>query len=145
MINIPLGTQILGVGIDSLEIERVKPFISFDKKQLNKIFSDQELNYCLSIKEKRAERFSGYFAIKEAAYKAISSIIQEQASFLFFCKNIEIVKNQYNAPTLKFNWGAIKSRSPNASFRFFVSMTHTKYTATAIVICVNTYNDSQYF
>lgn len=145
MKNVILNSQILGVGIDSVEIERIKPFISFDKKQLNRIFSDQELNYCLNIKEKSAERLAGYFAIKEAAYKAINSIFKEQISFLFFCKSIEIVKNQNNAPVLKFNWESIKSSIPNRSFMFFISMTHTKSIATAIVICVNAYNDSQHF
>lgn len=135
MINMHLEAQILGVGIDSVEIERIRLFINFDKKQLNKIFSDQELKYCLRIKAKTAERFAGYFAIKEAAYKATNFLLKKQVSFLFFCKNIEIVKNQDSAPSIMINWESIKSNKPNTSFRFFVSMTHTKSTATAIVIC----------
>ena len=45
--------MIFGIGIDIIEIERIKKSIErFDKIFLNKIYTKTELDYCLSKKNK---------------------------------------------------------------------------------------------
>ncbi len=58
--------MIFGIGIDIIEIERVKESIEkYDKAFLNKIYTQTELDYCLSKKNKY-QHFAARFAAKEA-------------------------------------------------------------------------------
>lgn len=62
------------VGID---IEHTERFLNSDERFcdefLNKIFTDEELEYCLS-KENPPQHLAGRFAAKEAAFKALEQI-----------------------------------------------------------------------
>ena len=50
--------MILGVGIDAVEIARFADWHTKSDKQLRRIFSEEEMAYCLSVPAKTAERFA---------------------------------------------------------------------------------------
>lgn len=118
--------KIIGIGIDSIEIDRFKSWQNFAKKRLFKIFSKKEIEYCLSSTKKSSERFAVRFAAKEASYKAFKT----NMSFIKFCKYIEI-KKEYNIPSLSINWTKL---GINYKINTLISITHTNSIATAIVI-----------
>jgi holo-[acyl-carrier protein] synthase len=123
---------ILGIGIDSVEIHRFNNWHSYSTKKLKKVFTQHEIDYCLSCKAKSAERFAVRFAAKEAFYKALCSFIPKtKISFFSMCKQASI-RNTYSAPTLITD----KSISENlpTKTKMHLSLTHSKTTATATII-----------
>jgi holo-[acyl-carrier protein] synthase len=85
--------MILGIGVDSIEIERFSLWHTYSQKKLLRIFSQDEINYCLSNHKKSAERFAVRFAVREALYKALSyAYPDKKIPFLTFCSRITITK-----------------------------------------------------
>jgi len=123
MIN---NNKIIGVGIDSVEILRMQNWKNLPKNKLLRIFSNEEIEYCLKSESLCAERFAARFAAKEAAYKALALKI----SFIKFCKHIQTRKVN-SVPKLMVSWDKLDM---NDNINTFISITHTKSTATAIVI-----------
>ena len=56
--------MICGIGVDSVEIERFALWLDYSKKRLSRIFSLEEIEYCLQQKNKSAERFAVRFAAR---------------------------------------------------------------------------------
>lgn len=129
--------MILGFGIDALEIERFFHWHTYSAKALQKVFAESEIAYCLENNIKSAERFAVRFAAKEAFFKALcASFPQEQFKSLNVFKNVAIKKSTNGHPILQINWQNFWQASPQLlkTLQIHVSLTHTKSTATAIVI-----------
>jgi len=122
--------MIKGIGIDSVEIARFKHWHTWPHAKLKKIFSEQEIVYCLSNPIKSAERFAARFAAREASYKALVGNMSEMP-FLSFCKLVTINKNSNGKPFLNIDW---KSLSINQTLRCHVSITHTATIASCFVV-----------
>ena len=122
--------MIVGIGIDSVEIERFEHWYHFSEKKLLRIFSPKEIDYCLQNKQKSAERFAVRFAAREALYKALSSSNPDYIlPLLTLCKHIQVERN----PTPHFIINTIVIPLP-ATTTTLLSLTHTTTTATAQVI-----------
>ncbi|GHT38093.1 holo-[acyl-carrier-protein] synthase [Endomicrobiia bacterium] len=61
----------MNIGIDIEEVERFNKYVK-DKKSLERIFSKEEVLYCLP-KKNAAQHLAARFAAKEAVWKALSS------------------------------------------------------------------------
>lgn len=129
--------MILGVGIDSIEIERFSHWHTYSAKALQKVFAESEIIYCLENKIKSAERFAVRFAAKEAFFKALSQANQEKTlRGLKVFKHITINKKTNGSPLLQVNWKHFLPEHAiwTESLETHVSLTHTRSMATAIVI-----------
>lgn len=110
--------KIYGIGIDIVEVSRIKKIVKNHKNFLTKFFSQQEIDYCLKYKNKY-ERIAARFSAKEAAIKSISD---KTISF----KRIEILNELSGKPLL-----SIKGLK---KFSFLLSISHTKKYACAVCI-----------
>ena len=111
---------ILDIGTDIVDINRFRnKEYNRNKKFYEKIFTNSEIKYCLSFKN-NAEHFAGKFAIKEAVKKAI----KEKISF----KEI-LTEHNNSKPKI-----ILKKK---LNYRFFVSVSHEKDFAIAMVIALN--------
>ncbi|HQI42002.1 MAG: holo-[acyl-carrier-protein] synthase [Ignavibacteriales bacterium UTCHB2] len=91
--------MILGIGIDIIEIDRIKNSVdTFGDAFLKKIYTQNELDYCL-VKHNKYQHLAARFAAKEAIYKALSGTWSKVASW----KNIEITNEQNGLPVVKFS------------------------------------------
>ncbi len=127
--------MILGIGIDSAEINRFSHWYKHEKKKLLRIFSEQEIEYCLSNPVLSAQRFAVRFAAREASFKAISAQWPEHTiPFLTLCRATTIVK--IRAPEMQIHWSMLQSYGINstASIKIHLSLTHTQQIATAFII-----------
>ncbi|HLC06929.1 MAG TPA: holo-ACP synthase [Candidatus Babeliales bacterium] len=85
--------MILGIGVDIVEIERFALWHTYSSKKLSRIFSVDEITYCLENKNKSAERFAVRFAAREALYKALCyAYPNNKLPFLTLCAHTTIKK-----------------------------------------------------
>ena len=129
--------MIIGLGIDSIEIERFAHWHTLSKQRLRRIFSEKEIEYCLLNGISSAERFAARFATREAFFKAIQTAYPStHIPFLSICRAISLSHAQNNSPTLIIDWNKLSNLTNNAingSLSSLVSITHTKTVATVCV------------
>ena len=85
-------------GIDIIEVERIKN--SIDENFLNKVYTENEIQYCESRKKNKYQSYAARSAVKEAAFKAISTLIKDKYSISW--KNVETINNETGKPSIKF-------------------------------------------
>ncbi len=136
--------MMVAVGIDSTEIERFVSWALWPRQRLRRIFSDVEIDYCLSIAGLEAQRFAARFAVREAFFKALCSLdTKNRVPFLRVCSCLSLVHAHNGAPQLLVNWQTLEptyARRDELSMNIAVSLTHTRANATAIVIISHTKN-----
>lgn len=109
----------LGIGIDVVSIERFRKLpYKKNKPFYKKIFSQSEINYCLSRKDS-SQHFAGKFAIKESIRKSIPDKIRMSDIITSHKKSRPVV-------TLR----------NNRNYFFSVSVSHDASIAAAAVISI---------
>lgn len=89
--------MVIGIGIDIIEIERIKRSVdTYGNTFLNKIFTQNELDYCLS-KHNKYQHLAARFAAKEAIYKAMATSWEKDTTW----KSIEITNESNGLPIVK--------------------------------------------
>ncbi len=120
--------MIFGIGIDIIEIERIKKSIEkFDKLFLNKIFTQTELDYCLSKKNKY-QHFAARFAAKEAIAKALATGWSKG----FRWKDIEIYNESSGMPNVKLHGNLSDFLGLDKSLK--ITMSHSEHYVTCFAI-----------
>ena len=113
--------MIIGVGIDMVELERVKVILERQPKFVDRILTKEEKEYFLSLSENRKiEWFAGRFSAKEAFSKAYGTGIGGKLSF----QDISILPDGSGKPMIQHS----------LDIRAHLSITHTKHYAAAQVI-----------
>jgi holo-[acyl-carrier protein] synthase len=120
--------MIFGIGIDIIEIERIKKSIKkFDKIFLNKIFTKTELDYCLSKKNKY-QHFAARFAAKEAIAKALATGWSKG----FRWKDIDIYNEESGMPNVKLHGNLKNFLGNDKSLK--ITMSHSEHYVTCFAI-----------
>lgn len=122
-------------GTDIIEIDRVKESIEeLREKFIERVFTDKEIEYCESRKGQKYQHYAGRFAAKEAAFKAISKILDNKYSVCW--KDFEIIDDEQGRPYLN-----LYNVNTNDIESIDISISHCKLYATAnVVILFNDYN-----
>lgn len=128
--------MICGIGIDSVEIERCALWQEYTQRQLERVFSVNEINYCFAHAPSTAQRLAARFAAKEASYKALCTAYPNfSLPFLTACPLIQLIHHEHQAPTLFIDWNTLHHRnSAITPLTCHISVTHTRTHATAVVI-----------
>ena len=88
-------------GIDIIEVERIKSSIDeMGDNFLNRVYTENEIQYCESKKKNKYQSYAARFAVKEAAFKSISTLIKDKYSISW--KNIETTNDENGRPSAKF-------------------------------------------
>ncbi|MFA5794283.1 MAG: holo-ACP synthase [Candidatus Brocadiia bacterium] len=125
--------MILGIGIDIIEIKRIKTFL-VRKSSMARIFSPSEINYCTKTK-RMAESFAARFAVKEAFLKAVGTGWGTKDSPKW--TEIEVRRGVSGAACLGLSGKAKAIARKMGAKRFHLSISHTKDMAAAVVILEN--------
>ena len=121
--------MIFGIGIDNIEIARIKKQIDNSRKFKEKIFTAKEIKYCES-KKNYAESFAVRFAAKEAFLKAIGTGWSDGLQFI----DIEILNDGKGKPEIYLQGKTKQIIQENNLENIHISMSHLKEIASAIVI-----------
>lgn len=122
------------LGIDAEDIARFANWQSYSQSALLKIFTLKEIQYCMAVPVKSAERFAARWAIKEACYKALCPFFNEKIPFTHFCRQIECYTDQQ--PILTLNWARLAVKDTIKTSHINFSLTHTDHTAIALVVFI---------
>ena len=86
-------------GIDIIEVGRIKDAIEeMEDKFLNKIYTEQEIEYCNNSKLMKYQHFAARFAVKEAVFKTISDYDNLDKEDLW--KSIEVINKESGKPVI---------------------------------------------
>ena len=115
--------MIKGIGIDILDLDRIKKIIAKGDLFAKKVLTDTEfLQYKGYSGQRQAEYLGGRFSCKESFSKAYGTGIGKQISF----KDIEVLQKDSCQPVMTCN---------KFSGKIFVSISHeTKYVITEVLL-----------
>lgn len=129
--------MIIGIGVDIIEIERVRQAIQNNKNFLSKLFTEREIDYFIS-RNMNSEVIAGNFAAKEAVSKALGTGIRG-----FSFKDIEILRNELGKPEVILHNGSNlignKLVGNNNSLRVHLSISHNNSSAIAYSVLEGEY------
>ena len=116
-------------GVDIIEVKRIKDMVDkHGKKFLQRIFSDGEIRYCDSRKNKY-EHYAARFAAKEAVMKTLGAGI----GTIGF-KEIEVLRGAKGDVLVQLG-GKARERSDNLGIsHIHISLSHTATYAVALAI-----------
>lgn len=123
--------EIFGIGIDIIEVMRIKSAIEKNKAFIHRIFCAEEIKFS----ERgvfRYEELAGRFAVKEAVLKALKIGWRQGIGF----KDIAVLNEKSGAPYVILN-GRAKEICDNLEIKkIFVSISHTKTLAIGLAIAM---------
>jgi len=120
--------MIKGIGIDLIELERIKKSLAKNDRLVTRILTRNEQNVFLKLQSERrkVEFLAGRFSAKEAFAKATGQGIGK-LSF----QDIEVLADKNGAPIMTANG--------YEAFNIFISITHSDHYAAAQVVIENNY------
>lgn len=135
MIHFPLlpeGTNVIGVGIDQIEVARIRE--SMDRHGeafLSKVFTPKEKSLCLGRKDP-APCLAARFAAKEAASKALGTGIGKEFGWL----DLEVEKGENGQPFAVFSDQVQPFLDQKNAGSALLSLSHLDGIASAIVVLI---------
>ena len=120
--------MILGIGIDILEIKKIKKSIESEAFQ-RKVFTPAELSAVDEFKNK-AEHLVGKFAAKEAFMKAIGAGIWQEVWFT----QIEVLNEESGKPIIHVSGEAERRLREMGVSQVHTSISHSTGIVVAVVI-----------
>ncbi len=120
--------MIFGIGTDIIEIKRVKKAISRSPRFIERLFTEQELEY-YKKKDMRAQHIAGGFSAKEAVLKALGTGLRG-----FRWKDIEILRGTVGKPIVRFGGNVKQFIEDNGIGIIHVTISHSRDFATATAV-----------
>ncbi len=129
------------LGTDICEISRVETAINkYSDKFLNKIFTTEELDYCLNKSKNKFESLSARFATKEAVAKALGSGLNGLGwNNGVDWKEIELKRNAIGNLSLNLTGKAKRIEQEKNINNWAVSIAHSRNDAISTVIGYSNY------
>ena len=129
---IPQGSNVLGVGIDQIEVSRIHDSLAQHRDHfITKVFSSEEQAYCQD-KADSAPFFAARFAAKEATAKALGTGIGAEFGWL----DAEVRHGKAGEPILHFSDRGLELLKSKGANQALISLTHLESVASAIVILI---------
>ena len=116
-------------GVDIIEIERIRQSIEeTEGKFCERVYTQKEIEYCESRKIQKYQHYAARFAAKEAAFKAISQLLDNK--FDLEWKEIEILNDENGRPYVNLLKKDINIDDID------ISISHCKtYAVASVVVC----------
>ena len=121
----------ISCGTDIIEIGRIKDALeSKGDCFLNRVFTENEIDYCESKKKQKYQHYAGRFAAKEAVFKAISTKLNDKYAITW--KDIEIIDDKEGKPYVH-----LYGIDENIFESIDISISHCKEYAIAYVVALS--------
>ncbi len=120
--------MIFGIGTDIIEIKRVKKAIARSPRFVERLFTEQEMEY-YKKKDMKAQHIAGGFSAKEAVLKALGTGLRG-----FKWKDIEILRGSVGKPIVRFGGNVKQFIEDNGIGIIHVTISHSRDFATATAV-----------
>lgn len=120
--------MIIGVGVDIIEISRIKDAVENNSRFLEEVYTEREIEYFKS-KNYKSEHMAGRFAAKEAVSKALGTGIRG-----FGLKDIETDRDDMGKPYVALKGKAKEKAESFGNYRLHISISHNNSDAIAYAI-----------
>ncbi|PAB58750.1 holo-ACP synthase [Anaeromicrobium sediminis] len=117
--------MIKGIGIDIIEIYRIEEAIERNKRFIERIFTEKEIEYFQKVNY-NTNTIAGNFAAKEAIMKVLGTGLRN-----FKLKDIEVVRNELGKPEAILHNNAKKIKEQLGISNIMISISHSKKYAVA--------------
>jgi len=121
---------IISVGIDIIEVRRVRETIERTPRFAERVFTAAEREYCESRGAVAAQHYAARFAAKEAALKALQTGWSGGISW----QDVEVAAKESGAPVILFHGRARELYEATGATAAHISIAHTTEHAIAEVI-----------
>lgn len=122
------GKMIKGIGIDIIEIDRIRRAIEKNDKFIDRVFTVNEKK-AFEEKNHSPQTIAGYFAAKEAVSKALGTGISNMQ-----WKDIEILKDPSGKPYVRLYNNAENLAYSMSIDKILISISHSRENAVALAI-----------
>lgn len=122
--------MIISIGIDIIEVRRVRETIARTPRFAERVYTDAERAYCESRGAVAAQHYAARFAAKEAALKAL----QTGWSGGIAWQDIEVSAKESGAPVILFHGRARELYEESGATAAHLSIAHTSEHAIAEVL-----------
>lgn len=129
--------MIIGVGVDIVEIRRIKEAMERNDNFIDKLFSKEELEYFQS-RNMRPEYVAGRFAAKEAVSKALGTGFRG-----FNIKDIVIDRTALGKPIVVLKGKAKLLAQKYGAYSFHLSISHGEDSAIAYAVMEKSLNEGE--
>jgi len=120
---------IKGIGVDVIEIRRIKELIEKDEKFITKIFNESEIKYC-ELKVRKEQHYAARFTAKEAFFKAMGTGWRQGMKW----KEVLVENDSLGKPEIKIKGSTLAGFKKNKFRNVFLSISHTKNYAISLVV-----------
>lgn len=120
--------MIKGIGIDIIEIDRIRRAIEKNDKFIDRVFTVNEKK-AFEEKNHSPQTIAGYFAAKEAVSKALGTGISNMR-----WKDIEILKDPSGKPYVRLYNNAENLAYSMSIDKILISISHSRENAVALAI-----------
>jgi holo-[acyl-carrier protein] synthase len=121
--------MIKGIGVDMVEIGRVRKLLEQDNGFVERMFTAREIAYCES-KYFKAQHYAARFTAKEAFFKALGTGFRDGMSW----QDVEVENDELGKPQIRLTAAALKRFKSKKLKRVLLSLSHTREMAVALVV-----------
>ncbi len=116
------------IGVDIIDIDRVKAAVERTPRFLQRLFTEQEIKYCMN-KANPYPSLAARFAAKEA-FRKLDPVLSQGLGF----KDVEVVLNYIGKPELALHGLALEKCREAKIGNFSISLSHSRNQALAALI-----------
>ena len=121
--------EILGLGVDICEIERMERALERHPTLRHRVFTPEEIAYC-DAKARPAESYAGRFAAREAVIKALGGYPGKR------WLDISVTRAPSGAPAIRLEGNAKRRADLLGVTQVLVTFTHERTSAVAFAVAV---------
>ncbi len=122
--------MIVSIGIDIVEVYRIRETLARTPRFAERVFTENEREYCEKKGAAAAQSYAARFAAKEAFLKALKTGWRGKITW----HDIEIVSDEQGVPDLEISGEARRILDNLGANKIHLSLSHTTEHATAQVI-----------
>ena len=123
--------NVIGVGIDLVDLERVRSLLASKGEQaMTRFFSEKEREY-LATRPDATGHAAARIAAKEAVYKAMQSLNGARG---IGWREIEVSRDPEGKPAIELHGLAARLAQEQGGLRIQISLTHSAMSAGAIAV-----------
>ena len=122
--------MILSIGIDIVEVYRIRQTIARTPRFAQRVFTAEERAFCDGKGVAASQSYAGRFAAKEAFLKALKTGWRGRITW----QDIEVVSDKHGVPSLRITGEAATILKDRGAVHVHLSISHTADHAVAEVI-----------